>query len=193
MSHLFLRCIAGSFDWVKFNWAFNKKISAKSCSVPWARIRYILKAGSGSGTAYASEWYAGSASKSKSRIRVRIGIKVKIRELWRLKMEPWRDDTLTMEAWRLKMELWMVCKPVFAASHHFAESRIRIQIWIPFKVRRTQIRIKVSRIRIYLVTVLVNKHCTMYMDTKKDTYTNIPPPPPNLTWLLKSLTISTIM
>ncbi len=115
-----------------------------------------------------------------------------------------RDDTLTMEAWRLKKELWMACKPVFAASHHFAESRIRIQIWIPFKViRRTQIRIKVkrviririkvSRIRIYLVTVIVNKHCTMYMDTKKRYIKKYTPLPQTLTCLLKSPTISTIM
>jgi hypothetical protein len=30
-----------------------------------------------------------------NRIRIRIGIKVKIRELWRLKMEPWRADTIS--------------------------------------------------------------------------------------------------
>jgi hypothetical protein len=36
-----------------------------------------------------------------------------------LKMEPWRADTLILEAWRLRMEPLRVCRPVVADSNYF--------------------------------------------------------------------------
>jgi hypothetical protein len=38
-----------------------------------------------------------------------------------LKMEPWRADTLILEAWRLRMEPLRVCRPVVADLNQFVE------------------------------------------------------------------------
>jgi hypothetical protein len=57
----------------------------------------------------ALEWKTGSGPRSKVKSRIRIIIRVKIKELWRLKLEPWRNVDAQMEDAMAQKELW-VCR-----------------------------------------------------------------------------------